>query len=348
MAKKQTAVASNKSPGLIAAFPHIKVVIFEWFDDGKASFTKSELDEVVRSRHGSEFAKLTAAAINIMIDENIVRRSDGDASKKDHFTIDGSIWEQMESARSDRPRPQTSKLIEPNGVLRLVRPFEAAIDWDNLRSEFGVLCSVIAHASRSHEWLVDDSLGSSIEHFWTSVSAVVNMADNCRKIHEPLRGMLCYGSRVAVEGPRGQHASAATWCEFALDLSITFETLLATRENGLGNDRDDVLFREYLEVESCILSQLESRIEVELRQAESMAVKRRLNEDDWTGWTITKIAKTWFPDVTSSTGWTNFANKLRRDGLMENHPVSGAIKVRIRRSVFTTHGLPFPPEVSQS
>ena len=66
---------------------------------------------------------------------------------------------------------------------------------------------------------------------------------------------------------------------------------------------------------------------------------------EWTSWTITKVAKKWFPNICSTSGWTQFANKQRTLKKIENHPVSGAKTIRIHISVFKELGLRFPPEI---
>jgi hypothetical protein len=62
---------------------------------------------------------------------------------------------------------------------------------------------------------------------------------------------------------------------------------------------------------------------------------------DWTGYIVPKIARTWF-DVESTQGWTTFANRFREEGLIENHPEKGPKEVRIHRKLFGMKGKPFP------
>lgn len=67
------------------------------------------------------------------------------------------------------------------------------------------------------------------------------------------------------------------------------------------------------------------------------------NPEDWTEWTQTKVARQWFPSITSDAGWTDFANAFRAEGLIINHPTSKARVLRIHKTVFVRHGLKFPP-----
>lgn len=64
--------------------------------------------------------------------------------------------------------------------------------------------------------------------------------------------------------------------------------------------------------------------------------------DDWTDWTRPIAARKWFPNITSDSGWTDFANVMRRENLIFNHPISKAKLVKIHRSVFSRCGVQFP------
>ena len=65
---------------------------------------------------------------------------------------------------------------------------------------------------------------------------------------------------------------------------------------------------------------------------------------EWTEWTQTKVAKTWFYDhIESDRGWTAFANRCRKEKLIKNHPTGKAKKIKIHRKVFIERGLKFPP-----
>ena len=66
---------------------------------------------------------------------------------------------------------------------------------------------------------------------------------------------------------------------------------------------------------------------------------------EWTDWVLTKNAKKWFKDaefVTSSSGWTSFANGLRGERRMVNHPTRKARMIRIHKSIFARFGMPLP------
>lgn len=63
-------------------------------------------------------------------------------------------------------------------------------------------------------------------------------------------------------------------------------------------------------------------------------------QKQWTDWRAPKVAMTWFEIASRS--WTNFANKLRDEGKLKNHPVSDDRMVSIHRSIFARHGLDLP------
>ena len=67
--------------------------------------------------------------------------------------------------------------------------------------------------------------------------------------------------------------------------------------------------------------------------------------EEWTDWVLTKVARGWFSKadvVTSTTGWTTFANRLRKEGLVKNHSTRGSRMIKIHESVFTRHGMKSP------
>jgi hypothetical protein len=76
--------------------------------------------------------------------------------------------------------------------------------------------------------------------------------------------------------------------------------------------------------------------------AEPVPMPYETDPENWTGWTRTKVAKGYFPDIKSNQGWTDFANARRSEGKMFNHPTSKYRAVTIHRSVFTLCGVPFP------
>jgi hypothetical protein len=65
---------------------------------------------------------------------------------------------------------------------------------------------------------------------------------------------------------------------------------------------------------------------------------------DWLDWRAPKVARNWF-DL-SQRGWTDFASRLRGEGLLKEHPVSGDRLVSIHRSVFARHGRDLPSNVA--
>ena len=54
---------------------------------------------------------------------------------------------------------------------------------------------------------------------------------------------------------------------------------------------------------------------------------------------------TWFPSINSKRGWTTFANRLRNEGKLKNHPTTGDKLVSIHHSVFAMLGLTLPVNV---
>lgn len=62
----------------------------------------------------------------------------------------------------------------------------------------------------------------------------------------------------------------------------------------------------------------------------------------WTGWIRTKVAKTWFPDVKSDSGWSDFANRYEQQGLLKRKPNTNSKTIDIHRRVFEECGRPFP------
>ncbi len=94
-----------------------------------------------------------------------------------------------------------------------------------------------------------------------------------------------------------------------------------------------------------VLNELHT-IEVEAHRQQDTAASvktvtpKLVDEGDrtmWTIWVLTKIAHPVF-SATKAVGkspqaWTDFANGLRYEGLMENHPVRGPKEIKIHRSV---------------
>jgi len=67
--------------------------------------------------------------------------------------------------------------------------------------------------------------------------------------------------------------------------------------------------------------------------------------EEWTDWIAPKNARNWF-DIDSSQGWTNFANKHRREGLIKSKPGTNHREVRIHSSLFFKYQKQFPQKRS--
>lgn len=103
------------------------------------------------------------------------------------------------------------------------------------------------------------------------------------------------------------------------------------------------------ELEKIKAAAIQQRVLAESNAAKSNVPIKLVDGGDRTKWTIWLQTKTVKPVFAakravgkSPQAWTDFANGLRAEGLLENHPIRGPKEVKIHKSVFTKFEIDYP------